>query len=201
MADLKDGQVPPGPGSEAPGSRAGSPAPPGTFRVDVRESMGVDAGPWTIAPDDSTDATVRWLDPGRAVVASPAFEDGVAVALGETGARDRRGRIRREVVVGGWRILLDVEPERTARLREYARRGRAAAGAAGPTEVRAVIPGRIVGVSVGEGDTVEAGQQLLVVEAMKMQNEIQAPRAGIVERVAVGVGQAVELGAVLLVIA
>jgi 3-methylcrotonyl-CoA carboxylase alpha subunit len=67
-------------------------------------------------------------------------------------------------------------------------------------EVRAIIPGRVVAVSVAEGDAVEAGQQLLVIEAMKMQNELRSPRAGVVERIAAGVGQAVDLGAVLLVL-
>ena len=67
--------------------------------------------------------------------------------------------------------------------------------------VKSVMPGVVVKLLVAEGETVEAGRPLLILEAMKMQNEIQAPRAGIVQRVAVGVGQAVELGAVLLVIA
>jgi glutaconyl-CoA decarboxylase len=50
------------------------------------------------------------------------------------------------------------------------------------------------------GDAVTAGQQLLVVEAMKMQNELRAPRDGTVERVAVGAGRTIEVGDLLLVI-
>jgi biotin carboxyl carrier protein len=53
---------------------------------------------------------------------------------------------------------------------------------------------------VAAGDEVVAGQQLLVVEAMKMQNELRAPRDGNIERVAVGVGQTIEVGDLLLVI-
>ncbi len=53
--------------------------------------------------------------------------------------------------------------------------GRATAAGGGPLEVRAVIPGKVVAVSVVAGDRVVAGQQLLVVEAMKMQNELRAP--------------------------
>ena len=56
------------------------------------------------------------------------------------------------------------------------------------------MPGRVVEVRVQAGDRVEAGQPLVVLEAMKMQNEIQAERAGTVSRVFVGAGQAVEGG-------
>ena len=47
--------------------------------------------------------------------------------------------------------------------------------------VKAQIPGRVVRLWVEEGDTVEAGQRLLAIEAMKMENEVRAPRAGTVE--------------------
>jgi biotin carboxyl carrier protein len=108
--------------------------------------------------------------------------------------------LRREVVVDGWRIEVEIESERRASLRERARRGREATAHGGPTQVRAIIPGRIVSVSVVPGDPVEAGQQLLVVEAMKMQNELRAPRDGIVSSVAVGVGGKIEVGDLLLVL-
>ncbi len=110
------------------------------------------------------------------------------------------GAIRREVVVDGWRIEVDVESERRAALRERARRGRDEAAHGGPVQVRAIIPGRIVSISAVAGDPVEAGQQLLVVEAMKMQNELRAPRDGVVSSVAVGVGGTIEVGDLLLVL-
>jgi biotin carboxyl carrier protein len=50
------------------------------------------------------------------------------------------------------------------------------------------------------GDDVAAGQQILVVEAMKMQNELRAPREGTVERVAVAVGDTIEVGDLLVVV-
>jgi biotin carboxyl carrier protein len=53
---------------------------------------------------------------------------------------------------------------------------------------------------VAAGDSVEAGQQVLVVEAMKMQNELRAPREGSVERVGVAVGDTIEVGDLLIVI-
>ncbi len=107
---------------------------------------------------------------------------------------------RREVVVDGWRIEVEVEPERRAALRERARRAGASALHGGPTEIHATIPGRVVSVPVGPGDTLEAGQQILVVEAMKMQNELRAPREGTVRSVAVAVGTNIEVGDLLLVI-
>jgi biotin carboxyl carrier protein len=73
--------------------------------------------------------------------------------------------------------------------------------ASGPARLTAPMPGRVVRVLVADGALVEAGQGLVVVEAMKMENELRAPRAGCVEQVAVSQGQAVEAGALLLVIA
>ena len=110
------------------------------------------------------------------------------------------GPARREVIVDGWRIEVEVEPERRASLRERAVRGQAAIARDGPTEVRATIPGRVVGVSVVPGDPVTAGQQILVVEAMKMQYELRAPRDGVVASVAVGIGRTIDVGDILLVL-
>jgi biotin carboxyl carrier protein len=110
------------------------------------------------------------------------------------------GVVQREVIVDGWRVEVEIESERRASLRERARRGREEIAHGGPTHVRAIIPGRIISVSITPGDAVEAGQQLLVVEAMKMQNELRAPRDGLVSRVAVGVGDTIEVGDLLLVL-
>jgi biotin carboxyl carrier protein len=105
-----------------------------------------------------------------------------------------------EVVVDGWRFELEIEDAGRAELRERASRERGALRHGGPTELRAIIPGRVVSVAVAPGDNVEVGDDLLVIEAMKMQNELRAPRAGVVERVAVGAGQTVDLGDLLVVV-
>lgn len=107
---------------------------------------------------------------------------------------------RREVVVDGWRFELDTELEARASLRERARRGAVAGGAAGPLEVRAVIPGRVLAVPVAAGDTVQAGQPLVVIEAMKMQNEVRAPRDGAIARTEATPGRTVEVGDLLVVL-
>ena len=79
-----------------------------------------------------------------------------------------------------------------------AREGQRAAD--GPQPVLSVMPGKVVRLLVDEGDQVEAGQGVIVVEAMKMENEIASPKAGRVSSIAVRPDQAVERGAELLVI-
>jgi biotin carboxyl carrier protein len=70
----------------------------------------------------------------------------------------------------------------------------------GRQSIAAPMPGKIVRVLVATGDAVEAGQGLIVVEAMKMQNEMKAPRAGTVVQVKADAGDTVTSGDVLIVI-
>jgi biotin carboxyl carrier protein len=74
------------------------------------------------------------------------------------------------------------------------------AGDTGPSNLQAPIPGRLVKILVKAGDQVKAGQPLLVLEAMKMENEVRAPRAGTVKVVHVVEGVAVETGQALVVL-
>jgi biotin carboxyl carrier protein len=78
--------------------------------------------------------------------------------------------------------------------------GEAAVGAHGEQRVAAPMPGRVVRVLVAEGDAVDVRQPLVVVEAMKMENELRSPRAGRVTHVAIAAGASVDAGAVLVVI-
>jgi pyruvate carboxylase subunit B len=75
-----------------------------------------------------------------------------------------------------------------------AEQGSARRRGSGAQRVTAYMPGRVVEVLVEEGDKVVAGQGLVVLEAMKMENEIQAEHAAVVARVLVSAGQAVEGG-------
>jgi biotin carboxyl carrier protein len=124
-------------------------------------------------------------------------ETQVVMEVTTTGAGGVRSR---EVLVDGFRFVVEAEDERLAALRERASKGRVGGGQTGPLQVKAIIPGKVVAVSVAAGDAVTAGQQLLVVEAMKMQNELRAPRDGIIERVGVAVGVNIEIGDLLVVI-
>jgi biotin carboxyl carrier protein len=108
---------------------------------------------------------------------------------------DRALGVRRfEATVDGWSFIVTVEPERRATLRDRVAQGEAARRHHGPVIVRAPMPGRIVRSWVAAGDTVETGQRLLSIEAMKMENEVRAPRAGVVTAIAVTAGSSVELG-------
>jgi biotin carboxyl carrier protein len=122
------------------------------------------------------------------------------IVLPSAAPSSRRGATAFEVVVAGWQFDLEVEDAQLADLRDRATSGHEAAVHHGPTEVRAIIPGRVVSVAVATGDAVTTGQRLLAVEAMKMENELRAPRDGTVERVAVAVGETVELGDPLVVL-
>jgi biotin carboxyl carrier protein len=73
--------------------------------------------------------------------------------------------------------------------------------AEGRQKVVASMPGKIVRVLAAAGQTVGAGQGLVVIEAMKMQNEVRSPKSGTVERLLVAEGQAVNAGEVLAIVA
>jgi biotin carboxyl carrier protein len=100
------------------------------------------------------------------------------------------------VDVGGETYAIEVEEQTRHIIRT---RGGAAGGAGGQT-VKAPLPGKITHVAVQAGDTVAAGQSLVVIEAMKMENELKAAAAGTVREVRVAAGQAVNAGDVLVVI-
>ncbi len=145
----------------------------------------------------AVDVELRATGGGRFVLEESGGRSRVVL---EPEAKAGGGVTRREVLVGGFRFEVETESERIASLRERATRGRAAIARSGPLEVKAIIPGKVVGVSVAPGDAVTAGQQLLVVEAMKMQNELRAPRDGTITRVGVAPGVNIDVGDLLVVI-
>ena len=148
---------------------------------------------------DPSSAAFESQGAGRAIVHRDDGRNTLAL-LGE----DRRATTAHartiEVVVDGWRFELEVEDAARADLRARATRARATGAGSGPFEVHAMIPGRVAAVAVAVGDSVKVGQTLLVVEAMKMHNELRAPRDGVVERVSVGVGETIDLGDLLVVL-
>ncbi len=84
--------------------------------------------------------------------------------------------------------------------RSWRRERSAGTNPSGPQQVVASMAGKVVRVLVADGDHVESGQGLLVVEAMKMQNEIRSAKAGTVKRLLATQGQSVRSGEVLAVI-
>ena len=160
------------------------------------EPPAVSAQRHILVDDEPMEVVLRPLGGPRYLVERDGIRSRVIVDDGGPAAGVRRC----EVLVDGFRFLVEVESERVAALRERASRGRASSAHAGPLQVKAIIPGKVVAVSVAPGDAVTAGQQLLVVEAMKMQNELRAPRDGTIERVGVAVGVNIEIGDLLVVI-
>ncbi len=102
-----------------------------------------------------------------------------------------------DVTLRGEQFHVQVEDERTRRL--HAGRQRPALPQ-GDLAVRAPIPGMIVKVLVQDGDEIIEDEPLIILEAMKMENEIRAVRSGVVRKVEVSAGQSVEQDAVLIVI-
>lgn len=97
--------------------------------------------------------------------------------------------------IDGYRYEVEALDERTRTIRALSA---ATAQAGGPAPLVAPMPGLIVRVNVAVGDTVTAGQALVSIEAMKMENELRAKAAGTVTAVSAVAGTAVEKGAVLV---
>lgn len=137
-----------------------------------------------------------------AATAALTAVEGTPVRLVRIGNAVHRVVVRRRESRGHYLLWLDgftydVEAldERTRIIRDLTA---AAAGPAGPAPLVAPMPGLIVRVAVAPGDTVATGQGLVVMEAMKMENELRAAGAGLVKSVHVQPGTAVEKGAVLI---
>ncbi|MDQ6738625.1 MAG: acetyl-CoA carboxylase biotin carboxyl carrier protein subunit, partial [Gemmatimonadota bacterium] len=108
-------------------------------------------------------------------------------------ARGSKGRYTLDV--DGHRYQVEALGERARAIQELAARS---APPAGPAPVIAPMPGLVVRINVAVGDTVAAGQGVLVMEAMKMENELRASAPAVVKSVRVTVGTAVEKGTILI---
>jgi biotin carboxyl carrier protein len=97
--------------------------------------------------------------------------------------------------VGGVRYLSELGDPRSLRGRRAS-----AADEIGPKKLLAPMPGKVVRVLIGEEQAVEAGQSILVVEAMKMQNEIKSPKKGTVQKIVAAEGANVNAGDVLAIV-
>lgn len=154
----------------------------------------------TRVPVELGDAGVR--AGGEGIQAHIADVEGTPVQLVTIGDSVHRVVARREgprgsytLWVDGWRFAVEALDERTRTIRDLSA---AQAGPAGPTPLTAPMPGLIVRVLVEVGAQVNAGDPLVVMEAMKMENELRAASPGTVVSVKVEPGAAVEKGAVLI---
>jgi biotin carboxyl carrier protein len=143
---------------------------------------------------------LEWVDRGQGVaVLSSRAEAGAEVGAESS---SERALVAVDGGPGAWVVTLRGRPVRVTvrshRDRLLAETTRGGARSGGPAEVRASLPGLVVRVAVEADDDVEAGDPLVTIEAMKMQNEIRAPRGGRIAEVAVTPGQAIGSGAVLV---
>ncbi len=139
---------------------------------------------------------------GASVDAHLAEVPGTPIRLVTIGDAQHRAIVRRgtqrgsyTIWVGGFRYEVEALDERTRTIRDLSA---ASAGPAGPAPLKAPMPGLIVRVNVQPGDRVQAGQGLVVMEAMKMENELRAQAAGTVKAIHAVAGTAVEKGALLV---
>ena len=144
----------------------------GRFRVTIGDQV------WDVDARRAPQGICSLLIDGISYVADVKDEDGMVV-----------------VDVAGERYEIRVEEET-----RHVIRTRGGAAEHGSQVVKAPMPGKVTDVAVQVGDTVGAGTTLLVIEAMKMENEFKAKAAGTVKEVRVEAGQAVNPGDVLLII-
>lgn len=97
--------------------------------------------------------------------------------------------------VGSTRFAIELRDPRSLRSRQ-----KTGGDEKGPKKILAPMPGRIVRLLVAENSAVEAGQAVIVVEAMKMQNEIKSPKKGVVKKILATPGTAVNPGEVLAIV-
>ena len=139
---------------------------------------------------------------GEDVAARVEDVEGTPVRMVMIGDEVHRVVVRRGASRGVYTLWLDGHRFDVEALDERARTIRelsgTAAGPSGPAPLKAPMPGLIVRINVQAGDAVQAGQGLVVMEAMKMENELRATAAGKVKAVVVSPGTAVEKGALLI---
>ncbi|MEP6778366.1 MAG: biotin/lipoyl-containing protein [Gemmatimonadaceae bacterium] len=149
---------------------------------------------------NGSNATVN----GETVHAEMQTVPGTPVRLVRIGNAMHRVTSRRQPQNGRGSYVLDVDgfryevltlDERTRAIRDLSAKAEVASG---PAPLKAPMPGLVVRIAVKVGDTVDVGQALVVVEAMKMENELRAISAGVVTAIRVTEGMAVEKGALLI---
>ena len=161
---------------------------PGRFRITL------DGAPRLIDASRTDDFGLSLLDMGTVACSPAAGQENVTVPL-STDLQIVPGPGQGDLLVGlcGRTIGVTVNGRRSAHA-EGPLHGH------GQVTIVAPMPGRVVRVLVAAGDPVDVRQPVVVVEAMKMENELRAPRAGHVREIAVAPGTSVEAGRVLAVI-
>lgn len=146
-------------------------------------------------PSSLFDGAAEYLVDGKPITADARILQPGVMSLVIDGRQYRCVLDGSGVLIGGRRFEFEVSDPRSLQGRRSA-----GGGAAGPRAVKAPMPGRVVRVLVAVGDDVADQQGTVVIEAMKMQNELKSPKTGRVIRVAVAEGDTVGAGDVLVVV-
>src|SRR5687767_7025951 len=179
------------------------PAGGAAMNVDVT----VNGRPWKVAVQFAEEGKVTVTIKGKSRVVDVSWIDQDTLSLIDAGA-SREIRLHRRgvsegpvgVEIGGKLYEAVVAPGAAKRGREEFSTTNAAKTPPDPVSIKAPMPGRVVRVLVAVGEHVSARQAVVVIEAMKMENELRTPRDGVVKEVLVAPGTAVESGAVLVVV-
>jgi biotin carboxyl carrier protein len=107
--------------------------------------------------------------------------------------------VKQETVGGETNVVVGHERFSASVLdpRSFRSRSRAGATELGVMKIKAPMPGKVVRILAGVGDQVETGQSVIVIEAMKMQNELKAPKNGVLKKIKVAEGATVDAGQAL----
>ncbi|HXU10793.1 MAG TPA: biotin/lipoyl-containing protein [Candidatus Binatia bacterium] len=161
------------------------------WRIEIERR---DAGRFAVTLDGDRREVERRGDGAFVVLGLPEkMREAVVVRESGRGNGDGGAETPYGVVLGGRHYAVRLlDPLKRSAVARPAREG--------PVDVRAIMPGRIRAILVPEGETVRNGQGVVVVEAMKMENEIPAPKDGRVSRVRVRPGDTVEAGAALFTV-
>lgn len=137
-------------------------------------------------------------DTEKEIDIDPAAADRHTLETGTTLVLDPSGQVHR-VTHGGGRLLVNGKEVQLSLADPRNRRRSANAGNdSGRRDVKAAMPGKVIKILVEPGQTVEAAAGLLILEAMKMQNEVRSPGPGTVAAIRVAVGDTVASGQVLV---
>jgi biotin carboxyl carrier protein len=156
---------------------------------DERHSVAVDSDSVRYANDEPLHAELAEIE------GSPVRMVKLGSHVYRVVVRRRQGKGRYTLWVDGYRFETEALDERTRAIRDVSA---ANAAPSGPAPILAPMPGLVIRINVNPGDRVEAGHGVVVMEAMKMENELRATTSGTVKSIKVTPGTAVERGAILV---
>jgi biotin carboxyl carrier protein len=170
----------------------------------MKFDVGIDGRTWIVDVEPRNGALAVTVDGQVTPVDAVAVDGGLSLIFTDQGLASRDVRVQAGTGPGGMTVhvggaAVQVTVQRSGRTRR-AGPGAGSAAAAGARRVLAPMPGRVVRVLVRQGEQVEARQGLVVIEAMKMENELKAPKAGVVTAVEAVEGATVDAGSLLAVV-